>query len=73
MNNERKNNTAAGGIGFCGLLGIAFIVLKLTGVIGWSWLWVLAPLWIPAVITIGIFLICLVVVLCCELLKGARK
>ena len=73
MNNERNNNPAAGGIGFCGLLGIAFIVLKLTGVIGWSWLWVLAPLWIPAVITIGILLICLVVVLCCELLKGARK
>ena len=73
MNNERNNNTAAGGIGFCGLLGIAFIVLKLTGVIGWSWLWVLAPLWIPAVITIGILLICFVVVLCCELLKGAHK
>ena len=73
MNNERNNNTAAGGIGFCGLLGIAFIVLKLTGVIGWSWLWVLAPLWIPVVIVVGILLICLVVVLCCELLKGARK
>lgn len=34
------------GIGFCGLLTIAFIVLKLCGVISWSWLWVLAPLWI---------------------------
>ena len=73
MNNERNNNTAAGGIGFYGLLAVAFIVMKLNGVIGWSWLWVLAPLWIPAVITIGILLICLVVVLCCELLKGARK
>ena len=29
MNNER-NNTTAGGIGFCGLLAVAFIVLKLT-------------------------------------------
>ena len=45
MNNER-NNTTAGGIGFCGLLAVAFIVLKLTGVINWSWLWVLAPIWI---------------------------
>ena len=35
MNNER-NNTTAGGIGFCGLLAVAFIVLKLTGVINWS-------------------------------------
>ena len=33
------NNTAkSGGIGFCGLLTIVFIMLKLTGVIDWSWL-----------------------------------
>lgn len=38
MNNERNNNTTAGGIGFCGLLAVAFIALKLTGVINWSWL-----------------------------------
>jgi hypothetical protein len=25
---------------------VALIVLKLTGVIGWSWWWVLAPLWV---------------------------
>lgn len=37
-----------GGPGFCTLLGIAFIVLKLCNVITWSWWWVLAPLWIPA-------------------------
>lgn len=33
-------------VGFGGLLAIVFIVLKLTGVIAWSWLWVLSPLWI---------------------------
>ena len=33
-------------IGFAGLLTIVFIVLKLTEVIAWSWLWVLSPLWI---------------------------
>ena len=43
---------ASGGIGFAGLLGIVFIVLKLTGVIAWSWLWVLSPIWMP--ISIGI-------------------
>lgn len=32
------------------LLTITFIVLKLCNVITWSWLWVLAPLWIPTVI-----------------------
>lgn len=34
------------GIGFSGLLTIVFIVLKLTKVINWSWLWVLSPVWI---------------------------
>lgn len=41
-----KENGGSGGIGFVGLLQIAFIVLKLTKVISWSWLWVLAPTWI---------------------------
>ena len=27
------------------LLGIAFIVLKLCGVIDWHWAWVTAPIW----------------------------
>jgi hypothetical protein len=39
--------SSGGGIGFLGALGILFIALKLTGVIGWSWWWVLSPLWIP--------------------------
>ena len=26
-------------------LGIAFIILKLCGVIDWAWIWVLAPFW----------------------------
>lgn len=38
--------------GFTTLLAIAFIVLKLCNVITWSWLWVLAPLWIPVTIVI---------------------
>ena len=42
---ENKNSTAVGGIGGT-LLQIAFIVLKLCGVINWSWLWVLSPMWI---------------------------
>lgn len=36
---------SSGGIGFFGLLSIAFIVLKLTHVIDWSWWIVLSPLW----------------------------
>lgn len=50
-----NTKSASNGVGFCGLLAIAFIVLKLCNVINWSWLWVLSPLWMPAVIAIIIF------------------
>ena len=51
---DAKASASASGIGFCGLLTIVFIVLKLTKVIAWSWLWVLSPLWIPvALIVLG--------------------
>ncbi len=36
-----------GGVGFLGLLTLLFIGLKLGGVIEWSWVWVLSPIWIP--------------------------
>ena len=45
-----------GGIGFCGLLVVLFIGLKLTGYVTWSWWWVLAPLWIPWAIVLSIVL-----------------
>lgn len=45
--NDRRNS---GGIGFCGLLGIAFIILKLLKVVTWNWAWVLSPIWIPTII-----------------------
>lgn len=51
-NGNNNNGSAKGGIGFCGLLAVAFIVLKLVGVIKWSWLWVLAPIWLPTVIVV---------------------
>jgi len=45
-----SQSSSSGGIGFAGALFIAFLVMKLTGVIGWSWWWVFAPLWIPVLI-----------------------
>lgn len=58
---KENNSTAAGGIGFCGLLAIAFIVLKLCKVINWPWIWVLSPLWIPTVIVIAIIAIVIII------------
>lgn len=44
-----SSEKTSGRIGVCGALGVAFVVLKLCGVIGWSWWWVLAPFWGPPV------------------------
>jgi len=52
-----ESESRSGGIGFCGLLAVLFIGLKLTSVIDWSWWWVLAPLWIPGIIVVGFLFI----------------
>lgn len=52
-----NNNGSAGGVGFTGLLTIVFIALKLCGVINWSWVWVLSPIWIVAISTILLVLL----------------
>ena len=57
-----NSSTRSGGIGFCGLLTIAFIVLKLLGKITWSWVWVLSPLWI-------VWAICLIILLIFGIIK----
>lgn len=35
------------------ILLIVFVVLKLAGLVDWSWYWVLSPLWIPAAFWCG--------------------
>jgi hypothetical protein len=39
-------------LNFAGALLLIFITLKLTGVVDWSWWWVMSPLWITVVIAI---------------------
>lgn len=46
-----------GSIGFFDLLTLAFIVLKLTGFIEWSWWWVLSPTWITALLIVTLEII----------------
>lgn len=49
--------TVQSGLSFWTGLTLIFITLKLIGMITWSWVWVLAPLWIPWVTLIGILLL----------------
>ena len=39
---------------FLALLAQSFIALKLTEVVAWSWWMVLAPLWVPPVLTLAL-------------------
>lgn len=56
-----NSSSSSSGIGLWGLLGVSFVVLKLTGFINWSWWWVLAPFWggfaIALVVLVGIVVI----------------
>ncbi len=65
-NNNSNNNSSSGGIGFTGLLTVAFVVLKLCGVIAWSWWWVLSPIWITILLIIAIVVLAVIVKLFCE-------
>lgn len=58
MSNEK---TTSGGIGFGSLLLLTFIILKLVGVINWSWWWVLSPIWIPVVLLMAVLILLFVV------------
>ena len=56
---------SSGGMGFCSVLTLIFITLKLIGTITWSWWWVLSPLWIP----LAIILLIAVLALCVSVIK----
>ena len=58
MNNEK---TTSGGIGFGSALLLTFIILKLIGVIDWSWWWVLSPIWIPVALLLAVSILLFVV------------
>lgn len=70
--NDRKNTTS-GGLGLGGVLGVVFIILKLVGVIDWSWWWVLSPFWISFGLAILIFIVVFIVVVIKEVVKNKKK
>ena len=46
--NINKDKTTSNGVNFLELLFLLFLGLKLANLINWSWIWVFAPIWIPA-------------------------
>lgn len=45
-----KDSGSGGGLGLAGVLTVIFFVLKVIGVIDWSWIWVFSPLWISVLL-----------------------
>ena len=58
-----SGSSSGGSVSFGTLLGLLFIGLKLGGVITWSWVWVLSPIWIGAALAIILFVILLLLAL----------
>jgi len=53
-----KTNTTSAN--FSLYLFLLFLGLRLAEIIDWSWWWVTAPLWIPAMIVLGIAIVFLI-------------
>lgn len=55
-----RDEKTSSGLGLLDVLAVIFIVLKLLGVITWSWVWVLSPIWIQLVIVAIVFIVILI-------------
>lgn len=49
------------------------VVLKLTGLVDWSWIWVLSPIWLGGGFIVGAGSVIISLVLACALLLSSRK
>ena len=67
------SNSKNGGVGVLGLMFIVFLTLKLTDYIDWSWWWVTAPLWLPAVSVMSIGLIAIVIGYALKAIRKNKK
>ena len=52
-----SDSSSSSGIGFVGMLTVLFVGLKLTETIGWSWWWILSPLWISAILFVPLVIL----------------
>ncbi|WP_063023907.1 hypothetical protein [Nocardia niwae] len=70
MTSSNNTQTNSSGIGFFGAMFLTFLVLKLVHVVDWEWVWVFAPLWVPALFVVG-YIVAVGVVLFAKLLITA--
>jgi len=56
-----------------GVTTTVLVILKLTSHIDWSWWWVLAPLWVPPVLGLGLWFVGCVAWVRCKLSRKQGK
>ena len=61
--NNKGETSAGGGIGFFGLLQVCFIVLKVMGIINWSWIKVFLPTFTGGGLTVLLLIVCVIIAL----------
>lgn len=55
-----KSSSSSGGLGCGGVVQVVFIVLKLLGLINWSWWWVMSPTLVGLAISVVFLVVVLV-------------
>lgn len=59
--NNNSNGAYIAGLSFTSVLGLIFIVLKLVGVINWSWWLVLLPIYGPTLFVVVIIAVLMII------------
>ena len=67
---NKKITVNFGGGGF--LLAIIFLILKLTHVIEWEWIWIFSPIWIPLALGLVLLLLYYFVILIVAVIAAIR-
>lgn len=57
-----RNDKPLSAIDTCIILTIIYAALKVAGVIKWSWIWVLSPLWILIVASIAMWTVLAIII-----------
>lgn len=54
---ENRMKEKSNGLTLADVLLVVFIILKLCGVINWSWWWVLSPIWISMIMAFVVYVL----------------
>ena len=66
MSRKSEGTSSNTSITFLGLLQLAFIILKVSNVINWSWWAVFIPLWLELILILLIILLSLIIYILSE-------